>query len=229
MDCLTFRNTVLADPRHLPARLAEHTKVCGACADYLQSLLETDELMGQLLSVEPPQGLSTRLKNIIEIDEEGGPETNPHNLTNSEVESASSIASKRQVFSRYAMTASFVVALTWVGIVQGNKYLDNKVAASFRTNASNYITSQSELLEQTSLIQNDRIGRLVSAFGGKLIEELRGVVFAEPCLLEPVAAAHLIIGTDNGPVTVMYAPKAKVPDKHSVCLASSVCVAFAPR
>jgi len=213
MDCLTFRNAALADPKLLPPQLAEHAKECNGCARYLESLLSSDQQVNQLLAVEPPKGLSDRLKNAIEVTPEKDFQPNLETDDKTLVEGALKNP-RRRMFTRYAIAASVLVGVTSVGFVQGNYYLDSKTSESFRKAASTYINSQPQLLEQTSIIKNDQLGRLITAFGGKLVENIDDVVFAEPCLLVPVSAAHLIIGTDNGPVTVMYAPEARVREKQ---------------
>ncbi len=213
MDCLTFRHTVLANPNELSSLIARHAEVCQSCARYLRSLVSTDQQVNRLLAVEVPAGFSNRLKSVIKEEPEIAQPPKLKNGTNFSAGSPLANANRRKL-GRYAIAASVLAVVTSVGFVQGKAYLNDKVAASFRTAASNYISSQPELLERTILVQDDRVDRLVSAFGGELVGDLDGVVFAEPCLLVPVSAAHLIIGTDDGPVTVMYAPEAQVRNEQ---------------
>ena len=174
MDCLQFRRAAGADPQHLDDAARDHAEACPACAQQLRQLRLLDARILAALEVPVPRAAAAA----------GG----------------TSIAVVGLDRRRWLALAASIVAgvlvgtLLWVGGPQD----------SLARGLVEHLGHEPEALVVTDRpMDAARLDEVLERGGIRLRPEIGTVSYANTCLFRGRRVPHLVVQTDDGPVTVM--------------------------
>jgi len=175
VDCLEFRRLAGADPQHPDAAVLEHAAGCGRCAGYLRQTLDLDQRILAALSVPVAPRPAGRV--------------------------AAPAAPIPGLDRRrwYALAASIVAgvmvgSLLWVGGPRNS--LAQDVLAHMDHEPEAFVVT-------TTAADTAVVDRVLERGSIRLRPEVGTVSYANSCRFRGRTVPHLVVQTDDGPVTVM--------------------------
>lgn len=173
MDCLEFRRRVGAEPASEDAGAAAHEAGCAACARYRGELRAIDSLIGRALAIDP--ALIRRRERAV---------------------AAGATPPARR---RFLAIAASVTAGLAVGIV----LLVSAPRASIAREVALHVTHEPAALVPTTPLPPAALAAALDPDGTRLRPGIGDVTFAARCLFEGRVVPHLVVRTQQGPVTVL--------------------------
>jgi len=174
MDCLQFRRSAGADPKHLDDAARAHAATCPACARHLGELHSLDARILAALEVPVPRAAAAA----------GGTSTAVVGLDR-----------RRWIALAASIVAGVLVGtLLWVGGPQH----------SLARDLVEHLGHEPEALIVTDRpVDPARLGEVLERGGIRLRPEIGTVSYANTCLFRGRRVPHLVVQTGDGPVTVM--------------------------
>lgn len=186
ISCLEFRREVLADPQLLPAPLALHMGECQECQHYYQGVLTQEKLFKQTLEVSVPESLAAEIR--LKQRFYGQPST------------------LRRLFKRswpVALAASLLLALFMGVLPSSDERLAQEVLAHLEEDAGAWKVHDDASAQLTAVLQRVNVNLKPTA----AFQELGQISFAGNCVIDGYLAAHLVVQSAQGPITLLLMPK----------------------
>jgi hypothetical protein len=185
MQCSEFRQQAGADPQHLGAEAQAHCAQCTACTAYLQQMLRLDGLLKLALDVPVPAA--------------------PNNVTALRHESA------RTVRHWYALAASLLLAVvfgTGIWLISPRESLAAEVVAHLHHEPGTMVAT-------TVRVNPAELDAVLRRGGVRLKAGSQKVSLARTCVFRGATIPHLVVQTQEGPITVLVLPNEHVDSPQS--------------
>lgn len=184
MDELEFRRRLFSDPQSTDAELQQALKTDGARQQLQQELLQQDKQIKQVLQFEVPEDLAGRL------------------LFNQQLDAYRQKRQRRRW--AYGLAASVALALGMVQLRFEPLHLPTDLGGYALAHVYH---EASALVGKSSQLPLSQVNALLASFDGKLAGFEQQVRYARFCSFRGVRSLHLILDTQDGPVTVFVLPK----------------------
>jgi hypothetical protein len=179
-----------ADPRSVPAELAEHLQHCPECAQFQREMLSLDESIRRALEQEPIAVGAAPVASVTPIATPRG--AAPRKTAN--------------VWSGWALAASVAVASVLViWALRPTNSLAHDVVAHVEGEANSW--------HSTAPASPRVVSQILANAGVALDMGSDKVTYAQSCLFRGHMVPHLVVRTARGPVTVLILPFEKVKDR----------------
>jgi hypothetical protein len=185
MQCSEFRQQAGADPQHLGTEAQAHCAQCTACTAYLQQMLRLDGLLKLALDVPVPAA--------------------PNNVTALRQESA------RTVRHWYALAASLLLAVvfgTGIWLISPRESLAAEVVAHLHHEPGTMVAT-------TVRVNPAELDAVLRRGGVRLKAGSQKVSLARTCVFRGATIPHLVVQTQEGPITVLVLPNEHVDSPQS--------------
>ncbi len=188
MNCLDFKRLALSDPNSKDHSFVEHSKSCPECLKYVGSVRQMDSDLASSLEVTVPSDLVARLQLNQEISQ-----------------SNEAVGSTR----RYAIAASFALALFVAGFMASNQFGFNKqIGQDYETLLSGVVEHMNEQ-PMTPVWSPERANQdanaLLASYDGEMkLKFLQNLQFSRICPMGKYRGLHASLETDSGQVTFAY-------------------------
>jgi hypothetical protein len=216
MNCLEFRRQVGAEPSStLPAVLA-HREACAVCAGYQDEMRSLDRLLGRAMRVDVVPRSAWEVPGTLETGVSGTREAAlPTTTTLDRVPDTSSgrepgttpVAGPDPSRARHATTpprrwlamAASVVAGVLVAATLWLSYPEPSLAAE----VIGHVVSEPDAQQADQPLAAQAITAVLEPSHVRLRPGMGTVTFAMRCVFEGHVVPHLVVQTDEGPVTVL--------------------------
>lgn len=174
MQCSEFRKQAGADPQHLSVEAQAHCAQCAACTAYLQQMLQLDSLLKRALDV-PVSAI-------------------PNNVTSLRRESPLPISRRWFALAASVLLAVVLGAAVW--LVSPRESLAAEVVAHVHEEPGTMVVTQvrADAAELDGILQSA---------GVRLRAGSQNVSIARSCEFRGARIPHLVVQTQEGPVTVL--------------------------
>jgi Protein of unknown function (DUF3379) len=195
VECSEFRRAFGANPNDTNASVQAHRAQCAACESYAQETLRLDKLIGRALHVP------VKLKSV-SLNELNNPDTN----------NVVALPVRPRIARWYAMAASVTVILSaaivavWL-LSYSPETLAHDVVQHMRHEPDAMTPSETRVAEQ--LLEG-----ALKAKGLQLKQPLHNVSYLQTCLIRGHLVPHLVMQTEQGPVTVLLLTEESVQTKQ---------------
>jgi hypothetical protein len=174
MDCLQFRRSAGADPRHIDDAAWAHAEACPLCAAHLRELRSLDARILAALEVPVPGAAAAS----------GGSSTPVLGIDR----------------RRWLALAASIVAGVLVGTLLWVAGPQNSLARDL----VDHLVHEPDALVVTDRPEDAEVlGKVLERGGIRLRSEIGTVSYANTCLFRGRRVPHLVVQTGDGPVTVM--------------------------
>jgi hypothetical protein len=174
MKCHEFQSAIGADPNATNPDLREHLDTCTACAAYLKQMQDMDRLIYRALAI-------------------------PVDVSAGSTARSSAAASKRRTVARWQIAASLVASIMIAASIW--------VASTHESLAEQIVTHADD--ESFAIIRTEEradpkiVAEILAKSGLNLRANAAEVSYAQSCLFRGHRVPHLVVQTDQGPVTVL--------------------------
>ncbi len=209
MNCMDFRRVSLEDPQGLSESATIHVQSCSACNVYYRQLLKQERLLERALNVGVPEDLvaHTLLRHGFEQKDIPAKTGNNQELDSTLTPINSSINSSfswRRFATGFALVASIVAVTIGINVQQLS---DPEEIARMLVS---HIEEEAHTLSARDTVSKGRLTNTLSNVDIQQLAHLGDVTFAGNCLVDGKWAAHLVMKTEQGPVTVLLMPNSKL-------------------
>jgi len=173
----------MSDPSHAGAEGLRHRMACRPCAAFAAEMQQFDTKIRDAMMVEPPRDLEARVMLAA--------------------------AGRTTVNRRWlAVAATVLLAVGATLTVLNSSYRPEKLPQ----HVVKHLYHEAELLVPTSteLVPRKRLLQVLKRTGVQLTEEVEEVIHAGVCYFRGHLVSHLVVNSDQGPVTVMLLPDEEV-------------------
>ncbi|NNF68083.1 MAG: DUF3379 family protein [Gammaproteobacteria bacterium] len=182
MNCIDYRRLIGSEPSHAGAEGLRHRLACPACASYTDEMQQLDTRIRQAMTTQTPPQLGAKI-----------------------VLAASSRATGRRRWLALAATLVLAIGGT-VAVLSGYgiEELPHDVIS--------HLYHEADLLVpvSTDLVPAERLIKVLNRTGVELNQEIEQVIHAGVCLFRGHLVSHLVVMSDQGPVTLLLLPDEKV-------------------
>lgn len=183
MDCLEFRRSAGADPQRLSAAAAAHADSCVPCAEHLRQLRALDTRILAALRVTVPV-----------VATSGG--------------AAIAVAQRAHSRRRWLALAASVIG----GVLVGSLLWVSSPRASLADDLVAHMGHEPGVMVQTEATADQaQLAGVLERGGIRLRPGADRVSYANTCTFRGHRVPHLVVQTDDGPVTVMVLRHERVP------------------
>jgi ferric-dicitrate binding protein FerR (iron transport regulator) len=185
MQCSEFRKQAGADPQHLSAEVQAHCAQCAACTAYLQQMLRLDGLLKRALDVPVP--------------------VTPNNVTALRRESPSTVR------HWYALAASLLLAVmlgAGIWLISPRESLAAEVVAHLHHEPGTMVATAAR-------VNPAELDEVLLRAGVRLKTGSQKVSLARTCVFREATIPHLVVQTQEGPITVLVLPHEQVDSPQS--------------
>lgn len=212
MNCVDVKRQTLSDPNSTDTEYREHLAGCADCRTYRAEIQKMDMDLAKSLDVTVPSDLVARLQLTQEmIEEDQSLETGTDDLT-----TKSNVISF-QPARRYAIAASFALALFVAGFMASNQFSHNAEVSQ------DYELLLSAVMEHTNHVPitpvwssaraNESVNALLASYDGKMqMRYLDSLQFGRICPMGQYRGLHATLDTSDGQVTFAYIKGAPVEE-----------------
>ncbi|MBU2710951.1 DUF3379 family protein [Zooshikella harenae] len=195
MKCLEFRRLALEQPAAIPAEAQAHIRQCANCKQFYQKLNTQEAALAQALAVDVPEDLVAKimLRQSFAPEEPAGSSAK-----------GSHQGVKRGIIG-FALAASIgvlAVMLNWLPL-NTPVYEEHGATAELMIR---HVEDESETLTKTELISMDTFRKTLQNVNLQAKADYQGITFAGNCIVDGILAAHFVVQTPEGPVTVLLMP-----------------------
>lgn len=186
MQCSEFRKQAGADPQHLSAEAQAHCAQCAACTAYLQQMLQLDGLLKRALDVPVPAIQNT--------------------VTPLQRESPPPMASRW-----YALAASVLLAVVLgagIWLISPRESLAAEVVAHMHHEPGAMVSTSSR-------VSPSELDAVLRRAGVRLKTGSQKVSLARTCAFRGTTIPHLVVQTQEGPITVLVLPQEQIESAQS--------------
>jgi hypothetical protein len=176
MNCLEFRRLVLVDPRRLDDEARAHALECAACRETLERQREADDRLFAAMQVPVPDGLADRI-----------------------LVARGHRPARRQW--AWGIAATIFLA-SGLGLL-GRRYFAHDPLAD---EAIEHVAHEPQSFTTIHAVGNDFLPAALAEQGLKAAVALGQVTYTRICPMDGRTARHLVIRTNDGPVTLFLMP-----------------------
>lgn len=189
MKCSDARFALAADPQGRDTVVLEHIGQCASCAAYAGDMQELDRRLRLAMEVPVPAG---RLP------------AGPYAVAGAKSATGSSRAS-RHVTRRLALAASVagvavLVGLLWAGFPR----------ESLASSVVGHMAHEPDAWQASAEVPHDDLERLLARSGVRLNPGRLQVTYAQRCWFRGHFVPHLVVHTQEGPVTILLLTEERV-------------------
>jgi len=193
MNCLDFKRLALSDPNSRDHSFIEHSSVCPDCLKYVGSIRQMDADLSSSVEVEMPSDLMARLQLNQEITEEA--------------ETAEVIAFSPM--RRYAMAASFALALFVAGFMASNQFGANGDIGddyeALLAGVVEHMNEQAITPVWSPERANSNANTLLASYAPEMkLKFLSNLQFSRVCPMGQYKGLHASLETADGQVTFAF-------------------------
>lgn len=198
MKCLEFKRLALSDPNSRDHDFVTHSAKCPDCLKYVSGVRQMDSDLAGSLDIDVPSDLMARLQLNQELVEEA-----------EELEVASNVVAFTAPVKRYAIAASFALALFVAGFMASNQFAtNNSIGDDYQALLSGVVEHMNEQAI-TPVWDVDRANKtanaLLASYDGKMqLKHLSNLQFSRICPMGRYRGLHASLDTPNGQVTFAY-------------------------
>ena len=193
MNCLDFKRLALSDPNSRDHSFIEHSATCPDCLRYVGGVRQMDTDLCNSIDVEMPSDLMARLQLNQELTESA--------------EDSMIIANNST--RRYAIAASFAVALFVAGFMASNQFAANiNIGDDYKTLLAGVVEHMSE--EAVTPVwsaqkANSNASALLASYDPNVkLKFLGNLQFSRVCPMGQYKGLHATLDTADGQVTFAY-------------------------
>lgn len=176
MQCSEFRQQAGADPQHLSAEAAAHCAQCIACAAYLQQMQQLDGLLKRALEISVPP---VRVAAPLHRD----------------------LASKPSPQRWFALAASVLLSIAF-----GAVWLASPQPSLAAAVIEHVEDEPDAMVTTSSRVTPAQLSDVLRRAGMRLKSGAQSVSIARTCAFRGATIPHLVVQTQEGPVTVLVLP-----------------------
>lgn len=192
MNCLEFRQALLANPASLNDGLKQHLQDCPACAQFASSMSDFERQLKKSVDVEVPEGLSSRilLRQRLAMQQK----------------------SNRRRGSWMAFAASLILGVV---VVLGVEHQITE--PTLEQVVLHHVNDELHHLRDNYDLDITKLNRVLSDHGSK-IEFLPGrrINYAGACRIRNHQGAHVVVDSEKGPITILLMPGEFVAARKSL-------------
>lgn len=189
MNCLEFRQQLLAEPHCDHSQFLEHLANCDACAHEYQRVQAMERDLAQAINVTPPAGMASRIIATHRLNGE---------------------RRHKQSLNRVLPLAAgvFLIALgSLLMLANRNEPLP------LQELVLHHVHDEVDHLYAGDSVDIDRLVLTLETVGISSTESFGSVTFAANCLMRQFTGAHIVMGGKTGPVSVLFMPGESAPDR----------------
>ncbi|WP_426416411.1 DUF3379 family protein [Aestuariirhabdus sp. LZHN29] len=191
---MEFRRVSLEDPQCLPLEADQHLAQCTGCHAYYRNLLQQERLLEKAFSIDVPEDLGARVILRQRLEEQGAGE----GLSNSP--QSPTAPGWRRWATGFALAASVVAVTLGINLTQSGD------PAQIAQMLVAHIEEEAHTLQVQEPVSQGRLAYTLNNVDIKPLAHLEDVTFAGNCLVDGKLAAHLVVQTEKGPITVLMMP-----------------------
>lgn len=183
---------MLADPERPSRDLQAHLAECSMCAGAIERARKTNQTLRAALELPVSEGLADRLL-------------------------LAQTTRERFRFRRvgFALAATVVLSVT-VGIAWQLGVRPVSEAQALERYVVDHIRHEPEALAATDRVPREAVEALLLEYGLELVGSMDDIVFLRRCPTPEGTGVHLVVRTDQGPVTVIYLPRQDLQQRMAV-------------
>lgn len=186
MNCLEFRHACLTEPDGQDSEFRAHAETCHACQAFLEEQRQMEERLRRVLAVAPPPGLTARVM----LKQSFAP---------------------RHWLPRLAVAATLLMAIAATSVT----YLWNR-PLSLEAEVLAHINAEPEALTAQGPAVPDKLAAVLRALGAQFDSVPGEVRYAGVCDIRRRPGAHFVLAGERGPITVLFLPEERVPQRMTV-------------
>jgi len=188
MKCFEFKKVALSDPNSKDVSFVEHSRTCPDCLKYVGSIRQMDANLSESLAVDVPNDLVARLQLNTEISME---------------------AANDSSVRKYAIAASFALALFVAGFMASNQFTSNDdIGRDYQALLSavvEHMHEESVTPVWSSSKANRHVNTLLASYDDKIkLNHIDSLQFGKICPLGKYRGLHATLETTDGQVTFAY-------------------------
>lgn len=188
MQCNEFRRLAGADPQHLSEAASAHCAQCIACSRYLQQMQQLDVMLKRALEVQTPPVRSVVTPLFRNRAADG--------------------SSTKRWFALAASVLLTLVLGTAVWLASPRESLAADVIA--------HVQDEPDAMVQTDeRVASAELADVLRRAGVRLKSGARTVSIARTCPFRGTSIPHLVVQTQDGPITVLVLPQERVESAQS--------------
>jgi len=188
MNCLEFRQRLLANPAAVNPALLEHRESCEKCSSFALQLQQQEAELEQAMAVPVPPRLAERVLLA-------------NNL-------------RKTRWWPYATAAAIILAITFVGSTFWQR--DFHGNASWSEIALAHVLNERSTLHSNASLESSQLISNLAHFGLTLRHDLGRILFLEECDMPGGKGLHVVINSpEAGLVTLIIPPKGTVVEYGS--------------
>lgn len=182
MNCLEFRQALLAEPSSLDEDLKQHLHDCQACTQFASSMSDFEHQLKKSVNVELPEGLSSRILLRQRL--------------------ATQQQRSRRRGGWMALAASLVIGIM---VMLGFDY--QTADATLEHVVLQHVNDELHHLKDDYDLDITKLNLVLRNYGAE-VDSLSGrrIHYAGACQIRRHQGAHLVVGSEQGPVTVLFMP-----------------------
>lgn len=189
MKCLDFKRLALSDPNSRDHNFIEHSDTCPDCLKYVGGIRQMDADLSSSIDVEMPSDFMARLQLNQELTEEAETQVKP--------------------IRRYAIAASFALALFVAGFMASNQFgVSDSIGEDYEALLSGVVDHMND-----STITpvwgagkaNSNANVLLASYQPEMkLKFLSNLQFSRICAMGKYRGLHANLDTEDGQVTFAY-------------------------
>jgi hypothetical protein len=226
MNCKELEQKLVADPQRLNDAERAHVANCSNCTTLHDEMLQFDQTLQQTAAIDVPAGLAEQIiaRQLAEEELDVAlresvavkvPEGLADRIIARQQTAAGvtpSIVRRSTWYSAYAMAASIILAFgVFLGVNLGHQEGDQ-----IGSRVVQHMRMEPRALNVSHTVEQQRVNELFSQVGIRLNGTLQNVQFADNCALKKAPGVHLVLQSENGPVTVMIVPDVQLTEREIV-------------
>jgi len=177
MNCEEFRTLIGAEPNTTRQDALAHAEQCAECARYRQEMQAMDQLIYRALAVDVQPAAAPSL-----------PQSNPR------------VEARVWRMAASVLITAIVVAFTSIWLLTPRDSFAAEVIAHVQEEPDS-------LLITSDSVSAERLGKVLGAAGIRLKPGVAHVSYAMPCQFRGRLSPHLVVQTEQGPITVLVLPE----------------------
>lgn len=191
VECSEFRRAFGANPNDINDALLAHRGQCPACERYAQEMQSLDGLIRKALTVPVPE-----LKSV----------------STTKIDTVVALPVRPRLARWYAMAASVAVIISAaLGAVWMLSYSPETLAHDVVQHMRHEPDAMTPMETRVSM---ELLEGVLKAKGLRLTQSLSNVSYLETCLIRGHLVPHLVMQTEQGPVTVLLLTEESVQTKQ---------------
>ena len=201
MNFSEFKRLIGADPWN---RDSETLRARNSAPEFEAAAAEAEafeEKLQSALHIQPPAGLLDEIKGI------------SRNIESSNIESIR--PAKQRSWMPLALAASLLIAVGAVGMVWKQSQQLESVEAYLADHYS--IDGDALVAQATNIVSEQDIASIMTSLNASADQQLAGrIKFIKFCPTPEGRGAHMVVSTDQGPMTIIFMPNTQVKDGEMV-------------